>query len=100
MQIRQISAALDAKLAQLEKKLKQLQQEQQSSPNERITSDIEALEKMREKLIKSKTLAWRAHDLQNLNDETKRARQRLMGLTLCAISLLGAVVLLLLVVNS
>lgn len=100
MQIRQISAALDAKLAQLEKKLKQLQQEQQTSPSERVAHDIEALERMREKLIKSKTLAWRAHDLQDRDDETKRARQRLMGLTLCAISLLGAVALVLVVVNS
>lgn len=93
MQIREISAALDAKLAQLDKKLKQLEHEQQSTPSDQLNRDIEALQQMRSKLVKSKDLAWKAYDLQDKNDEAKRARQRLMGLSLCAFSLIGAVIL-------
>ncbi len=99
MQIRQISAALDTKLAQLEKKLKQLQEEQRTAPREQLQRDIQALEQMRDKLIKSKALAWRAHDLQDQNDEVKRARQRAMGLTLCVISVIGAVALIFIALN-
>lgn len=94
MQIRQISAALDSKIAQLDKKLKQLEQEQHTTPSPQLDQDIEALQLVREKLEKSKVLAWRAHELQDQNDEAKRARQRLIGLSLCAISLIGAGVLL------
>ena len=94
MQIRQVSAALDSKLAQLDKKLKQLEQEQRTTPSPQLDQDIEALQLVREKLEKSKALAWRAHELQDQNDEAKRARQRLIGLSLCAISLIGAAVLL------
>lgn len=94
MQIRQVSAALDHKLAQLDKKLKQLEQEQRDAPSPTLDQDIEALQQVREKLQKSKALAWRAHELQDQNDEAKRARQRLIGLSLCAISLIGAGLLL------
>lgn len=94
MQIRQVSAVLDSKLAQLDKQLKQLEQEQLANPNPQRNQDIEALQQVRGKLEKSKALAWRAHELQNQNDEDKRARQRLIGLSLCAISLIGAGVLL------
>ena len=98
MQIQQVSAALDSKLAQLDKKLKQLEKEQANTPSPQLSKDIEALQKMRAKLIKSKVIAWKAHQLQDQNDEAKRARQRLMGLTLCAISIVGAVILVYLVV--
>jgi hypothetical protein len=97
MQIRQVSAALDSKLAQLDKKLKQLEQEQRATPSTRVDQDIEALQQVRKKLLKSKALAWRAHELQDQNNEAKRARQRLMGLSLCAVSLIGAAILLFLV---
>ncbi len=94
MQIRQVSAALDHKLAQLDKKLKQLEQEQRNAPSPTLDQDIEALQQVREKLQKSKALAWRAHELQDQNDEAKRAHQRLIGLSLCIISLIGAALLL------
>ncbi|PUA29357.1 MAG: hypothetical protein B0W54_01795 [Cellvibrio sp. 79] len=94
MQIRQVSAALDIKLAQLDKKLKQLEQEHRTDPSQQLKEDIEALLQVRTKLEKSKALAWRAHELQDQNDDAKRARQRFIGLSLCAISLIGAAVLL------
>lgn len=100
MQIHQVSAALDSKLAQLDKKLKQLEQEQTDTPRDGLQQDIAALQKIRAKLVKSKAIAWRAHELQDQNNEAKRARQRLMGLTLCAISLVGAAILVFLVVTN
>ena len=102
MQIRQVSAALDHKLAQLDQQLKKLEQEQQNSsqPNPQLAQDILALQQIRSKLIKSKDLAWRAHQLQHQNDEQTRARQRVFGLSLCIFSVIGAGVLLYLVFNQ
>lgn len=101
MQIRQVSAALDHKLAQLDQQLKKLGQEQQRSAtnNAQLDQDILALQKVRDKLVKSKELAWRAHQLQQTNDEDSRARQRVIGLSLCAFSVIGAGVLVFLVFN-
>ncbi|MFC3114200.1 hypothetical protein [Cellvibrio fontiphilus] len=96
MHIRQISAALDTKVAQLDKQLKQLQDQQQrqgDNPEPNLLEDITALNQMRDKLLKSKDLAWRAHQLRDANDEERRARQRAMGLAMCGVSLLGALLL-------
>lgn len=104
MQIRQVSAALDLKLAQLDQQLKKLEQERThadaNQPNAQLDQDILALQKIRAKLVKSKEIAWRAHQLQNEGDEQQRARQRLIGLSLCAISVVGAGILLLLVLAN
>jgi len=103
MQIRQVSAALDHKLAQLDQQLKKLEQEREqqgSEPNPQLAQDILALQQIRTKLVKSKDIAWRAHQLQHQNDEQARARQRVMGLSLCIFSVLGAGVLLYLVFNQ
>jgi chromosome segregation ATPase len=94
MQIRQVSAALDHKLAQLDQQLKKLEQERaqqnSSQPNPQLEQDILALQQIRAKLVKSKDLAWRAHQLQHQNDEHSRARQRVIGLSLCVFSVIGA----------
>jgi hypothetical protein len=104
MQIRQVSAALDLKLAQLDQQLKKLEQDRnQADAKEsatQIDQDILALQKIRAKLVKSKDIAWRAHQLQSEGDEQQRARQRMIGLSLCAISVIGAGLLLLLVVTN
>lgn len=104
MQIRQVSAALDLKLAQLDQQLKKLEQDRtHADANEsaaQIDQDILALQKIRAKLVKSKDIAWRAHQLQSEGDEQQRARQRLIGLSLCAISVIGAGILLLLVLAN
>jgi hypothetical protein len=104
MQIRQVSAALDHKLAQLDQQLKKLEREREqqngSEPNPQLAQDILALQQIRSKLIKSKDLAWRAHQLQHQNDEQARARQRVIGLSLCIFSVIGAGVLLYLVLNQ
>lgn len=102
MHIRQVSAALDHKLAQLDQQLKKLEQEQQnnSEPNPQLAQDILALQQIRTKLVKSKDIAWRAHQLQHQNDEQARARQRVIGLSLCIFSVIGAGVLVYLVFNQ
>ncbi|HEY0891823.1 MAG TPA: hypothetical protein VGE32_02130 [Cellvibrio sp.] len=98
MQIRQVSAALDHKLAQLDQQLKKLEQQRvqqnSSEPNPQLEQDILALQQIRTKLVKSKDIAWRAHQLQHQNDEHSRARQRVIGLSLCVFSVIGAGVLL------
>jgi DNA-binding transcriptional MerR regulator len=95
MQIRQISAALDAKLAQLDQQLKQLEEQHQqgNASDPQLIDDIAALHQIRDKLLKSKDIAWRAHQLRDNGDEQRRARQRISGLFLCGLSLVGAVAL-------
>lgn len=104
MQIRQVSAALDHKLAQLDQQLKKLEQQRvqqnSSEPNPQLEQDILALQQIRTKLVKSKDLAWRAHQLQHQNNEQSRARQRVIGLSLCIFSVIGAGVLLYLALNQ
>ena len=104
MQIRQVSAALDRKLAQLDQQLKKLEEQRAphngTAPNPQIEQDILALQQMRIKMVKSKDIAWRAHQLQHQNDEQGRARQRVIGLSLCILSVIGAGVLLYLALNQ
>lgn len=104
MQIRQLSAALDQKLAQLDQQLKQLEQQRTQQHNSeqlpQLDQDILALQQIRTKLIKSKEIAWRAHELQDQSDENRRTRQRVIGLSLCVISVIGAGVLLFLALQQ
>lgn len=100
MQIRQVSAALDHKLAQLDQQLKKLEQQNNNEPHPQLEQDILALQQIRTKLVKSKEIAWRAHQLQHQNDEQGRARQRVIGLSLCVFSVIGAGVLLYLALNQ
>lgn len=97
MHISQVSAVLDNKLQQLDKQLQQLDEKISSTADsheqERLEQDKAALNVIRHKMLKSKDLAWQAHRLQDNNDEKKRARQRLIGLSLCGVSVLGAVLL-------
>lgn len=104
MQIRQVSAALDQKLVQLEQQLKKLETQRAQQDNResdlQLEQDIIALQQIRTKLIKSKDIAWRAHELQYQNDEHRRTRQRIIGLSLCVLSVIGAGILLYLVLQQ
>jgi hypothetical protein len=102
MQISQVTAALDLKLTQLDQQLKALEQERINPARSasEIDNDIDSLLKIRTKLVKSKDIAWRAHQLQSQNDDQRRARQRLIGLSLCGVSLIGAGVLLAFALNQ
>lgn len=97
MQIHQLSATVDTKLRQLDKQLEELTQAQASangSDNPQLVRDIAALTQIRHKLVKSHDLALKAHQLERATNEQYRARQRLFGLALCGVSLLGGAALL------
>jgi len=98
MQITELSARIDHKLIELDQQLAQLQsrhaETQDPQQQQQLATDITALTNIRAKLLKSKDIAWRAHELQNDSDENRRYdQQRLLGLVLCIISGAAALVL-------
>jgi hypothetical protein len=96
MEINKLSAQIDQKLSELEQRLVSLQTQQQKSsePPPQLQADIDALLLVKDKLTKSRDLAWRAHRLQASHQDHKQLEQRRwIGLLLCALSALGMVVL-------
>jgi hypothetical protein len=103
MQIRQLSAAVDMKLRQLDKQLDALTLEQAKAANgenPQLAEDIKALTQIRHKLVKSRDLAVKAHQLERETNEKYRARQRLFGFVLCGFSLLVGAALIAYVVSQ
>lgn len=95
MKIKQLSARIDQQLANVDAKLAELGDSSKdattdvSSQEERI-----ALLNAREKLLKSKDLAWRAHNLQEQDGELRRLRRtHHVGLALCLISVVAILAL-------
>lgn len=105
MQITTLSAQLDQKLIELEQRLQVLaKQHQQSSDVEeqhKLAADIQALVQIKQKLVKSRDIAWRAHELQR-EDHTLRKvqRQKWVGLALCAVSAVALVILIIIFVAT
>ena len=100
MHINQISAAVDSKLQQLDKQLDALVQQQaqaDAGQNPALVRDIAALQQLRQRLVKSRDLALRAHQLErDTNREAReraRLRQRRLGLALCGFSLAAGLAL-------
>jgi TolA-binding protein len=91
MNITQLSANIDAKLVQLEQQLEQLEQQvlQNNGDNPELQNTIETLKQLKLKLMKSRDLAWRAHQLQSKNEPTSSSQYRIIGLVLCVFSGLG-----------
>lgn len=94
MHINVLSARLDQKLIEVDHRLDQLHQllAQTSSTVEqhRIQADVAALTLTKDKLLKSRDLAWRAHRLQQQSGETdKLRRKQRIGFLLCVVSALG-----------
>lgn len=90
MNIQQLSANIDEKLAQLDRQINALQKLKPSTENpEQNAADIEALEQLRRKLLKSRDIAWRAHKLQKDGDEKLMRQKRWLGIGLCLISGIG-----------
>jgi len=99
MEINKLSAQLDQKLSELEQRLQQLLAKRQQTANAedqaKLDGDIHALQLMRAKLIKSRDIAWRAHQLQNSHQELQSLqRKRQIGLALCIFSAVSAIILL------
>lgn len=68
MKIQEISDTIDTKLQKLELELLRLASDRDNSNNDAekavFQSDIESLHKIKTKLIKSKAVAWQAHNLR------------------------------------
>ncbi len=95
--IQQLSNNIDQKLAQLDLQLARLKQQDSS---EQTLKDIAALEGIRNKLQKSRTIMWQAHELQRGNDQQRLREKRLFGITLCIISALGLLGLLFIALSA
>lgn len=94
MDIKQLSSIIDKKLVQLEKQLHDLQQKQLSNQIvPQLDNDILALEQLKHKLIKSRELAWRAHDLRRSSDKQLLQQKRWIGLGILAFSIIGLIML-------
>lgn len=96
MQIDTLFAQLDQKLIELDQRLDnaavQLAQCENESERGRLRADIQALNLVKDKLLKSRDIAGRAHRLQHQDHELKMVqRKRWLGLALCALSAIGAV---------
>lgn len=99
MQITELSANIDQKLTELDRQLEALQQNHaqtlDAAQQKKLAADIAALGKIKLKLLKSKDIAWRAHQLQCEQDTHRLDDQkRLLGLILCIASAIAAVLLL------
>ena len=90
MNIQQLSANIDEKLAQLDRQIRALEKSKPTSDNpEQNKADIQALEQLRRKLLKSRDIAWRAHKLQKDGDEKLMRQKRWLGIGLCVVSGVG-----------
>jgi AICAR transformylase/IMP cyclohydrolase PurH len=105
MDINQLSANIDTKLVQLDQQLSQLklqltkieggEDQEQGGEDQELRKTITTLEQVKHKLIKSRDIAWRAHELQSSNDHTQLKRNRMIGLGLCIFSGLGLIAIVL-----
>jgi hypothetical protein len=91
MNIQQLSANINSKLAQLEQQISKLEQQLASAEGnkDQITKDLLLLKQLKAKLKKSYDIALRAHELQRGSDEKLLQRKRWLGIGLCIISGLG-----------
>lgn len=95
MKIKQLSARIDQQLANVDAKLAEL-----GGSSKDATTDISSQEERvallnaREKLLKSKDLAWRAHNLQEQDDVQRQLRRtQQVGIALCLISVVAIIAL-------
>jgi hypothetical protein len=98
MDINQLSANIDTKLVQLDQQLSQLKLQLtkiEGGEDQELRKTITTLEQVKHKLIKSRDIAWRAHELQSSNDHTQLKRNRMIGLGLCIFSGLGLIAIVL-----
>jgi small-conductance mechanosensitive channel len=98
MQIKQLSSLLDTKVAELDARVilreKTLSQSQGTEEKVQIQQELDELARLREKLIRSKELAWEVHSMERKSNKQLNQRKALIGLILCMTGGLLAVVLL------
>jgi hypothetical protein len=91
MNIQQLSANINSKLAQLDQQITKREQQLASAEGDKdqLMKDLTLLKQLRVKLKKSHEIAWRAHELQRGNDEQQLRRKRWLGIGLFAFSAVG-----------
>jgi ElaB/YqjD/DUF883 family membrane-anchored ribosome-binding protein len=91
MNIQQLSNNIDQKLALLDQQVTGLKQRLSNgdSNSEQLLKDISALENIKRKLEKSRNIMWQAHELQSGADQQRMQQKRWLGIALCAVSGLG-----------
>ena len=101
MNIQQISTNIDQKLSQLDQQLTRLQAQLPGAGDnrEQLLNDMAALEQIKTKLQKSRSLMWQAHELQTGGDQKRLQQKRWLGIGLCAVSGLGLAILILWIVG-
>lgn len=93
MKVKQLSARIDQQLATIDARLEQLDDSHSGvNPDPSTGEERLALQNVREKLVKSREIVWRAHELR-VEDQLQRQlrRTRQIGLALCIISGLAIV---------
>ncbi|RYY74967.1 MAG: hypothetical protein EOO52_11695 [Gammaproteobacteria bacterium] len=104
MNIQQISLNIDQKVAQIDKQLDGLQQKLTNATEDQATSDqlhkdVAALERIKTKLLKSRSIMWEAHELQRETDQARLQGKRWLGIGLCILSGLGLLALVIVVLT-
>lgn len=104
MQIKQLSAMLDNKLAELDarvvKQEKNLSDTEITEEKNKIQLELNELARLRNKLIKSKELAWEAHSMERNSNRKLNQRKAMIGLALCAAGGITALILLYIVISE
>lgn len=104
MQIKQLSAMLDNKLAELDARVvrqeKVLSTTDVDAEKNKIQQELNELARLRDKLIKSRDLAWEAHSLERNSNKQLNQRKAMIGLTLCVLGGLGTLVLIVILVKQ
>jgi hypothetical protein len=104
MQIKQLSAMLDNKLAELDARVvrqeKILSTTDIDTEKNKIQQELNELSRLRDKLIKSRDLAWEAHSLERNSNKQLNQRKAIIGLALCVVGGLAALVLIVILVKQ
>ena len=96
MNIHEISANIDRKLAQLDSKITKIREQQAKGETEpdQLAKDLAALENIKHKLQKSRDIMWQAHHLQRDGNQRVLQQKRWLGIGLMVFSGLGLLVIL------
>jgi uncharacterized coiled-coil protein SlyX len=104
MHIKQLSAMLDTKLAELDARVarqeKTLTTTQLADEKNKIQNELNELARLRNKLVKSKELAWEAHSMERDSNKKLNQRKAIIGLALCAVGGITCLILLFIVISD
>jgi len=106
MKIEEISLNIDQKIAQIDKQVANLQHKLSAADvadqnaRDHIQKEIAALERIKVKLQKSRSIMWQAHELQRGTDQRRLREKRWLGIGLCLVSGIGLTVILIVLLTS